>query len=84
VRDAITRTIITLPEELRRCPGIRSPKWLSTIALGSMQVSRSTSATRKAHGSAGPMRTPMATASVLPERHRLEHSYRRWRRCFAS
>jgi IS30 family transposase len=60
VRDAITRTSSPCPTNcVGRQPGIRAPKWLSTIALGSMRVSRSTSATRKAHGNVAPMRTPM-------------------------
>jgi len=41
VRDAITRTIITLPEELRRSlTWIRGPKWLSTVVSRSMRESR--------------------------------------------
>ena len=60
VRDAITRTIITLPEELRR-----SLTWdqgaemaQHAVVSRSMRASRSTSAIRKARGSAAPTRTP--------------------------
>jgi IS30 family transposase len=60
VRDAITRTVITLPEELRR-----SLTWDQGAEMAQHDrlkidagVSRSTSATRKALGSAALTRTP--------------------------
>lgn len=60
VRDAIARTIITLPEELRRSlTWDQGPKWLSMIVSRSMRVSKSTSAIRIALGSAAPTKTPM-------------------------
>src|SRR3954447_9456999 len=48
--------------------GIREPKWLSTIVSKSTRVSRSTSAIRKAHGSAAPTRIPMGCCASTSQK----------------
>ena len=70
VRDAITRTIATLPEGLRRSlTWDQGAEMASTRDCGSTPAWRSTSATRTARGSAARTRTPTAccaTFQLLP------------------
>jgi IS30 family transposase len=68
VRDAITRTIITLPEDLRR--SLTWDQGAEMAQHGRLKIDAGvqvTSATRKAHGSVEPTRTPMGCyASTSP------------------
>src|SRR6185437_15161569 len=69
VRDAIARSIITLPEELRRSlTWDQEQRWPSTQASGSTRVCRSTSAILIVPGNAAPTKIPMGCcASTSPK-----------------
>ena len=69
VRDAITATITTMPEQLRRSlTWDQGTEWPNTPSCASIPVSRSTSATRRAPGNAAATKTPTdCSASTSPE-----------------
>ena len=69
VRDAITRTITTLPEQLRRSlTWDQGAEMASTRSCGSILACRSTSAIRTAHGSAARTRIPMGCCGSTSRR----------------
>jgi IS30 family transposase len=64
VRDAITAAIVTLPEQLRRSlTWDQGAEMAQHAGCASTPVSRSTSAIRRARGSAAPTRTPTGSCA---------------------
>ena len=76
VRDAITRTITTLPEQLRRSlTWDQGAEMAQHAACGSRPGCRSTSAILTAPGSAAPTRTPTGCCASTSRRNRPQHAH---------